>query len=70
MDIEFSNMIMYIVMTILVLIGTGIWFLFNCKLESSFSKPLIIIIIIIGIFYSYVFYNLNKDCKKVNCNVR
>jgi hypothetical protein len=70
MDIEFSNMIMYIVMTILVLIGVGIWFLFGCKLESSFSKPLISIIIIIGIFYSYVFYNLNKDCKKVNCNIR
>ena len=70
MDIDFNNMVMFIIIIILILIGSGIWFLFGCKLENAFNIQLVSVIIIIGIFYSYIFYNLNKDCKKVNCNVR
>lgn len=68
MNLEFESSMFLLVAILVVSFGYLIWKATNCKLEDSFSMVLLIIVLLSFSLYSYTLYNLQKDCKNVNCN--
>jgi hypothetical protein len=68
MYLEFESSMFLLIIILVASFGYLIWKATNCKLDESFSMLLFIIVIISFSLYSYTLYNLQKDCKKVNCN--
>ena len=68
MDLEYETSMVLLIFSLTFFFGFLIWKVSDCKLEKSFDVYILVFILVLFGLYSYTIYNLQKDCKKVNCN--
>ena len=68
MYLEFEDSMFLLITILVVSFGYLIWKVTDCKLDESFSLLLLSLVIIFFSLYSYCLYNIQKECKNVNCN--